>query len=388
MSLRFLTAGESHGKALIVVVDGLPAGLPIKEGDINAQLARRQKGYGRGDRMKIEQDKVEILSGIRAGKTIGSPVALKINNRDWANWEKIMDPTKVDAGQTKVVHHPRPGHTDLSGGIKYDHRDLRNILERSSARETAVRVAAGSLARRLLEEFEVIIASHVVNLGGVIATSQRPSAKKILSITEKSPLRCLDKKAEQKMIARIDLAKKNGDSLGGVFEVVVEGLPVGLGSHIQCDYKLDGRLAQSVMSIQAIKGVEIGMGFETANHFGSEVHDEIFYDRVKKRFYRKRNNAGGIEGGITNGEPIVIRAAMKPLATLYRPLQSVHIDTKAPFEATVERTDITAVPAAAVIGESCVAFTLAESFLEKFGGDSLKEIRRNYEGYIHQIKDY
>lgn len=388
MSLRFLTAGESHGKALIVIVDGLPAGLPIKEGDINFQLARRQKGYGRGGRMKIEQDKVEILSGIRAGKTIGSPVALKIDNRDWTNWEKIMDVSQEDEGQTKVVHHPRPGHTDLPGGIKYDHRDLRNILERSSARETAARVAAGSLARRLLEEFGVVIAGHVINLGGIAASARRPPAKEILSLTEESPLRCLDKKAELKMIARVDLAKKKGDSLGGVFEVVVEGIPVGLGSHIQWDRRLDGRLAQSVMSIQAIKGVEVGMGFETANRPGSEVHDEIFYDKQKKRFYRKRNNAGGIEGGITNGEPIVIRAAMKPLSTLYRPLKSVHIITKEPFEATVERTDITAVPAAAVIGESCVAFTLAESFLEKFGGDSLKEIRRNYEGYLDQVKKY
>ena len=388
MSLRFLTAGESHGKALIVIVDGLPAGLPVREVDINAQLARRQKGYGRGGRMKIEQDKVEILAGIRAGKTIGSPVALKIDNRDWANWEKIMDVSREDEGQAKVVHHPRPGHTDLPGGIKYDHRDLRNILERSSARETAARVAAGTLARRLLEEFGVVIAGHVINLGGVLVSARRPSAKEILRITEESPLRCLDKKAELKMISRIDLAKKNGDSLGGVFEVVVDGLPVGLGSHVQWDRRLDGRLAQSVMSIQAIKGVEVGMGFETANRSGSEVHDEIFYDKSKKRFYRKQNNAGGIEGGISNGEPLVIRAAMKPLSTLYRPLQSVNIVTKEPFEATVERTDITAVPAAAGIGERCVAFTLAESFLEKFGGDSLKEIRRNYDGYMKQVGDY
>jgi len=388
MSLRFLTAGESHGKALVVIVDGVPSGLPIKEDFINFQLARRQKGYGRGGRMKIEQDKVEILSGIRAGKTIGSPIAMKIDNRDWSNWQKIMDVSQEDEGQNKVVHQPRPGHTDLPGGIKYDHRDLRNILERSSARETAARVSAGAIARRLLEEFDIHIAGHLVNLGGIPVKADRPSAKKILALTEESPLRCLDASIEALMIAKIDEARKKGDSLGGVFEVIVDGLPVGLGTHIQWDRKLDGRLAQSMMSIQAIKGVEIGMGFESADRFGSEVHDEIFYDKAKKKFYRSHNNAGGIEGGITNGETLVIRAAMKPLSTLYTPLKSVNINTKEPFEAAVERTDITAVPAAAVIGENCVAFTLAEVFLEKFGGDSIREIRRNYEGYLEQVRDY
>jgi chorismate synthase len=388
MSLRFLTAGESHGKALVVIVDGLPSHLPITEDYINYQLARRQKGYGRGGRMKIEQDKAEILSGIRAGKTLGSPVALKIDNKDWDNWKKIMDVSQEDEGQGKVVHHPRPGHTDLSGGIKYEHHDLRNILERSSARETAARVAAGALARRFLDEFGITIIGHLVNLGGVTVSGDRPGLEELERISEESPLRCFDKKAEENMIAKIDEAKKNGDSLGGVFEIVVEGLPVGLGTHIQWDRKLDGRLAQSIMSIQAIKGVEVGMGFGTADRFGSEVHDEIFYDREKKHFYRKRNNAGGLEGGITNGEPLVIRAAMKPLSTLYRPLMSVDITTKEPFEATVERTDITAVPAAAVIGENCVAFTLAQAFLEKFGGDSLREIRRNYEGYLKQVETF
>jgi len=386
--LRFLTAGESHGKALMVIVDGVPAGLPVKEEQINDQLARRQKGYGRGGRMKIEQDKAEILSGIRGGKTIGSPIALKIDNRDWSNWEKIMDVAQDDLGQTKVVHHPRPGHADLDGGIKYDHHDLRNILERASARETAARVAAGSIARRLLEEFEIAVASHVVNLGGVAVAAKRPAIREIARITEESELRCIDKKAELKMIEKIDEAKKNGDSLGGVFEVLVEGLPVGLGSHIQWDRKLDGRIAQSVMSIQAIKGVEVGMGFGSADHFGSEVHDEIFFDKKERRFYRERNNAGGLEGGITNGETLVVRAAMKPLSTLYRPLRSVDIMTKEPYQATVERTDTTAVPAAAVIAENCVAFTLAQAFLEKFGGDSLTEIRRNYEGYLKQVKEF
>jgi chorismate synthase len=385
--LRFLTAGESHGKALVVIIDGVPAGLPIKEEQINWELARRQKGYGRGGRMKIEQDKAEILSGIRAGKTIGSPIALKIDNRDWANWEKIMDVAQDDLGQAKVVHHPRPGHADLSGGIKYNHHDLRNILERASARETAARVAAGAIARRFLEEFDVGVISHLVNLGGVKTSPIRPSLAEIAKISEASELRCIDKEAEKQMIAKIDEAKKNGDSLGGVIEVIVEGIPVGLGSHIQWDRKLDGRLAQALMSIQAIKGVEIGMGFKTADLFGSAVHDEIYFEK-KKGFFRKQNNSGGIEGGMTNGEPIVLRAAMKPLSTLYTPLQSVNILTKEPYEAAVERTDITAVPAAGVIAENSVAFTLADAFLEKFGGDSIVEIRRNYEGYLKQVKDY
>ncbi|HEX5036208.1 MAG TPA: chorismate synthase [bacterium] len=388
MSLRFLTAGESHGKALVVVIDGLPSHLPITEDYINYQLARRQKGYGRGGRMKIEQDKAEILSGIRAGKTLGSPVALKIDNRDWQNWQKIMDVSAEDEGQTKVVHHPRPGHTDLPGGIKYDHHDLRNILERSSARETAARVAAGALGRRLLDEFDITIVGHVVNLGGVTVSGERPPLDELERIAEESPLRCYDKKAEEKMIAKIDQARKNGDSLGGVFEIIVTGLPVGLGSHTQWDRKLDGLLAQSLMGIQAIKGVEIGMGFGVADRFGSEVHDEIYFDKDKKKFFRKTDNAGGLEGGTTNGEPLVIRAAMKPLSTLYRPLKSVDIVTKEPYEATVERTDITAVPAAGVIGENCAAFTLAQAFLEKFGGDSIREIRRNYDSYLKQVQDF
>ncbi len=386
--LRFLTAGESHGKALVVIIDGVPAGLPVQEEEINAQLARRQKGYGRGGRMKIEQDKAEILSGIRGGKTIGSPIALKIDNKDWGNWQKIMDVSQEEEGQTKVVHHPRPGHADLAGGIKYNHHDLRNILERASARETAARVAAGSVARRLLEEFEIRVTSHVVNLGGVTVSAYRPSLKEIARISEESELRCIDKTAEGQMIATIDIAKKNGDTLGGIIEMIVEGVPIGLGSHIQWDRKLDGRLAQSLMSIQAIKGVEIGMGFDLANHFGSAVHDEIFYDKAKKKFFRKQDNAGGLEGGIANGEALVIRAVMKPLSTLIRPLKSVDIMTKEPYNAAVERTDTTAVPAAAVIGENCVAFTLAQSFLEKFGGDSLSEIRRNYEGYLQQVEDF
>lgn len=392
--IRFLTAGESHGQALVTIVDGMPSGVPIKADDINHELSRRQKGYGRGGRMKIEQDKAQILTGVRAGKTIGSPIALKIDNKDWDNWKKIMDVAQEDASGIKVVHHPRPGHADLAGGMKYDQHDLRNILERASARETAARVAAGAIARGLLAEFEVTIVGHVVNLGGVQIDSHRPSLKEIGKISEASELRCIDKTVEPAMIARIDEAKKNGDSLGGVVEILVEGLPVGLGSHTQWDRKLDGMLAQALMSIQAIKGVEVGMGFDVGNHFGSEVHDEIFYDpgaknsRKKKGYYRKTNWAGGLEGGMTNGEVLILRAVMKPLSTLYRPLQSVNIMTKEVYEAAVERTDITAVPAAAVVAESTVAWTLAQAFLEKFGGDSLPEIRRNYDGYQKQLDSY
>ncbi|QQR79305.1 MAG: chorismate synthase [Deltaproteobacteria bacterium] len=386
--LRFLTAGESHGKALTLIVDGMPSGVPITADYINYQLSRRQKGYGRGGRMKIEKDQVEILSGVRAGKTLGSPIAMTITNRDWANWQTIMDHEKPDPSLTKVVNHPRPGHTDLCGGMKYDHHDMRNILERSSARETAARVAAASVGRRLLDEFEIEIASHVVNLGGVEISAKRLPIQDIERISEESELRCIDPEAEKKMIAKIDEAKKKGDSLGGIVEVIVEGLPIGLGSHVQWDRKLDGRLAQAVMSIQAIKGVEIGMGFQSANLFGSQVHDEIFFDQNHKRYYRSHNNAGGLEGGITNGEPLVVRAVMKPLSTLYTPLKSVNVLTHEPYEAAIERTDITAVPAAAMIAENCVAFTLAEAFLEKFGGDSLKEVHRNYETYLKQVKDY
>ncbi len=389
MPLRFLTAGESHGKALTVIIDGMPSHIPVSLDAINHQLARRQKGYGRGGRMKIEKDQVEILSGVRAGESLGSPIALKIENRDWANWQKIMDAQVADETNAKVVNHPRPGHTDLSGGLKYDHYDLRNILERSSARETTARVAACAVARGILQEFGITLVGHVIRLGGIGISPDRPATvSEIEAATEDTPLRCLDAKAEQQMIAKIDEAKKKGDSLGGVIEVLVDGLPAGLGSHVQWDRKLDGLLAQSILSIQAIKGVEIGNGFESAELFGSEVHDEIFYEKSKKSFYRKTNRAGGLEGGITNGERLVIRAAMKPLSTLYTPLKSVHVLTKDTYEAAIERTDITAVSAAAVIAENCAAFTLAQAFLEKFGGDSLKEIRRNYDGYRRQVENY
>lgn len=385
MPLRLLTAGESHGQALVVILDGLPAGLAVSEEAINRQLSRRQKGYGRGGRMKIEQDHAEILSGVRAGKSLGSPIALKINNKDWDNWKKIMDVAQDDLGQSKVVHHPRPGHADLAGGIKYDHHDLRNVLERASARETASRVAAGAIARFLLEEFSVVLVSHVAQLGGVAVTANSMDLLEIARRAEASELHCVDPESERQMILRIDEAKKNGDSLGGVIEVITAGIPVGLGSHVQWDRRLDGRLAQALMSIQAIKGVEVGLGFAAASRFGSEVHDEIFYDQKKKIFFRKTNNAGGLEGGMTNGERIVLRAVMKPLSTLYRPLQSVDIRTKETYQATVERSDTTAVPAAAVIAENVTAWTLAGAFLEKFGGDSVAEVRRNYEGYLKQV---
>ncbi|MDO8643452.1 MAG: chorismate synthase, partial [bacterium] len=354
---------------------------------INEQLSRRQKGYGRGGRMKIEQDQVEILSGVRAGKTLGSPIALKIDNKDWKNWQAIMDVAQDDLGQKKVVHHPRPGHADLTGGIKYDHQDLRNVLERASARETAARVAAGAVARIFLKQFEIRIVGHLVNLGGVSISPSTLSLTEMEKISEASPLRCVDPVAEERMIKKIDEAKKRGDSLGGIFEVIVAGLPVGLGSHVHWDRRLDGSLAQALMSIQAIKGVEVGMGFESALRFGSEVHDEIFYDK-KRKYFRTTNHAGGLEGGMTNGENLVLRAAMKPLATLMRPLRSVNIQTKKPYEAVIERSDVTAVPAAAVVGEHVVAWTLLESFLEKFGGDSLGETKRNFEGYRKQASEF
>ena len=381
---RFLTAGESHGPSLVTIVEGIPAGVPLKAEQINQQLSRRQKGYGRGGRMKIEQDRVEILSGVRAGKTLGSPITLKVENKDWKNWQAIMDVAQDEIGQKKVVHHPRPGHADLAGGIKYDHEDLRNVLERASARETAARVAAGAVARIFLEEFGIQIVGHLVNLGGISVPPSTLSLTDLAKISEGSPLRCVDPAAEKRMIKKIDEAKKSGDSLGGIFEIIVAGLPVGLGSHVQWDRKLDGRLAQALMSIQAIKGVEVGMGFEAALRFGSQVHDEIFYNR-KKKFYRETNHAGGLEGGMTNGENLVLRAAMKPIATLMHPLRSVNIKTKKPYEAVIERSDVTAAPAAAVVGENVVAWTLLESFLEKFGGDSLKETKRNVEGYQNQV---
>lgn len=389
MTFRFLTAGESHGKALVAIIDGLPAGLPIDAAWVDRDLHRRMQGYGRGARMKIEQDRVEWLAGIRAGETLGSPVALLIPNRDWANWEEIMSPDGTPGEERRRrVARPRPGHADLSGMLKYDRHDARDILERASARETTTRVACGAVAKRLLDELGISIGSHVVSLGGILAETPDPLPLPLNEASDRSPVRTLDPAAEAAMIARIDAAKKDGDTLGGEAEVVVHGLPVGLGSHVHWDRKLDARLAGMLMSVPAIKGVEIGIGFRAARLPGSEVHDPIVLPGAADRdqrtggFERSSNRAGGLEGGMTNGEPLVVRVAMKPIATLMSPLRTVHIDTGEPANAQSERSDVTAVPAMAVIAEAIVALVLAESVLEKFGGDSLGELRRNFDGYV------
>lgn len=379
--LRYLTAGESHGPALTAIVEGLPAGLPLDEAYINSQLARRQGGYGRGGRMQIEQDRARILSGVRGGFTLGSPVSLQVENRDWANWSEVMDPGPGARLDSRVVTRPRPGHADLPGALKYGHLDIRNVLERSSARETAARVAACTTARRLLDELDIKLVGYVVSIGQVSAPAPDLPPGELRDRAEASPVKTWDVLAGQKMTEEIDRAREAGDSLGGVFEIRAYGLPVGLGSHVHWDRKLDGRLAGALMSIQAIKGVEVGAGFAAAAAPGSKVHDEIHFDQAR-RFYRPTNNAGGIEGGISNGEPLVVRAAMKPIPTLYRPLRSADLRTGEAFEASVERSDVCAVPAACVVGESVVAWELAAACLEKFGGDSIAEIRANLEAYL------
>ncbi|MBI2526270.1 MAG: chorismate synthase [Candidatus Rokubacteria bacterium] len=387
-TFRFLTAGESHGEALTAVIEGVPAGLPLSEADINADLARRQRGYGRGGRMKIERDQAHISSGVRWGVTLGSPIALTIGNRDWENWKTTMAVGQPPPGTPpKAVTRPRPGHADLAGAMKYGHRDIRNVLERSSARETTARVAVAGVAKRFLAEFGISILSHVTEIGGVrIGALPEPWAE-IRSRAEASEVRCADPVAEHSMIEAIDEARAKGDTLGGVFEVVALGCPVGLGSYVHWDRKLDGRLAQALCSIHAIKGAELGMGFETARHPGSQVHDEILFDR-DAGFSRRTNTAGGLEGGVTNGQPVIARAVMKPISTLRRPLRSVDMETKEEVEAVVERSDVCAVPAAGVVGEAMMAITLAQAFLEKFGGDSLGEIRRSYQGYQDSLKTW
>jgi chorismate synthase len=400
-NLRYFTAGESHGKALVGFMEGIPSGLSISSADIDTDLKRRQGGYGRGGRMKIEADHAEIISGVRWGKTIGSPITLIIENRDFKNWEKGMSSLAAFEGSIPAVTKPRPGHADLSGAIKYQHHDIRNILERSSARETAMRVALGAIARKFLFEFNIKIGSYVIQIGKEKIQNSKiknqTSAGKLLEmfdLAEKSSVRCPDKTASEKMMALIDKAIKNGNSLGGIFEVFITGLPVGLGSYIQWDRKLDARLARSIMSIQAIKAVEIGDGFEMGRRFGSEVMDEIFYRKEQRGklagagFYRKTNHAGGIEGGMSNGMPVILRAAMKPIPTQRKPLNSIDIITKKPVEAAYERSDICAVPAAAVIAEAMAALTVADAFLEKFGGDSINETKRNYESYINYTSDF
>ena len=390
--LRFTTAGESHGPALVSILEGMVAGLPLVAADVDTQLARRQQGYGRGRRMKIESDHAEFLSGVRAGETLGSPIAMLIQNRDWKNWQEIMDPAprEGDPERKRAVTRPRPGHVDLSGMLKYDRADARDVLERASARETTARVAAGAICRRFLREFDISLGSHVVHLGGVDARRPDRLPADLNAAADASQLRTLDQDAEQEMVKRIDAAKAEGNTLGGVAGVICDGVPVGLGSHVSWDRKLDGRLAAALMSIPAVKAVEIGLGVECARRKGSDVHDEIDPDEsnVKAgRVRRRTNRAGGMEGGISNGEQIVLRASMKPISTLMQPLGTIEMKTRERAEAVAERSDVTAVPAMGVIAEAMTAFILAQALLEKFGGDSLGETRRNYQNYISSLSD-
>ncbi|HTR44194.1 MAG TPA: chorismate synthase [Thermodesulfovibrionales bacterium] len=411
--MKFMTAGESHGKGLCGIIEGIPANLSLSSQEIDKELKRRQSGFGRGGRMKIESDHAEILSGVRWGKTLGSPITILIENADHKNWLEGMSADAAAQGSIPPVTRPRPGHADLAGAIKYDQRDIRNVLERSSARETAVRVACGAIAKRFLSEFGIGVGSYVTQIGNEHAAlgSQPLSGRELLGLfdeAEASPVRCPDQNGAHRMVALIEKALKEGNSLGGVFEVFVTGAPAGLGSYIQWDRRLDGRLAQALMSVQAIKGVEVGAGFALAGRPGSEVMDEIFYDRetsnVKREripkttshvsrltshgFYRRTNNAGGIEGGMTNGMPVIVRAAMKPIPTLRTPLGSVDIITKEAFEAAYERSDVCAVPAASVVGEAMTALTVADAFIEKFGGDSMEEVMRNYKGHLEYVKRF
>ncbi|NPA51774.1 MAG: chorismate synthase [Aquificae bacterium] len=388
--IRFLNAGESHGPALTAIIEGIPANLKLSLDYINTELSRRQKGYGRGGRMKIEKDQAKILSGVRFGYTLGSPITLLIENRDWENWTDIMSVQGQPTEKREIVH-PRPGHADLVGGIKYGFKDLRNVLERASARETTTRVAVGAVCKQLLEDIGIKIGSYVVSIGEL-------SVRELLEFipleergkrAEDSEVRIPIPEEDEKFKKLIDLAKQEGESLGGVFEVFATGVPIGLGSYVQWDRRLDGRIAQAMMSIQAMKGVEIGEGFELAKKFGSQAHDEIFYDK-ERGFYHKTNRAGGLEGGVTNGEPIIVRVAMKPIPTLMRKksLHSVDIKTKKPFLAAKERSDVTAVPAAAVVGEAMLAFVLADAVIEKFGNDNWIEIKRRVEEYRDYTKSF
>ena len=390
--MRYITAGESHGPQLTTIIEGVPAGLPLVADDINEELARRQKGYGRGRRMQIETDQVQILSGVRHGETLGSPIALVVENRDFAHWTKIMGAEPLTEQEEKEmkrkVTKPRPGHADLNGAIKYGHRDMRNVLERSSARETTVRVAAGAVAKKVLAELGIKVAGHVIEIGGVQAKEiTYSSIEELKSITEASPVRCLDDEAGNQMMKAIDDAKANGDSIGGIVEVIVEGMPIGVGSYVHYDRKLDAKLAAAIMSINAFKGVEIGIGFEAAHRPGSEVHDEILWNE-EHGYTRRTNNAGGLEGGMTTGMPIVVRGVMKPIPTLYKPLQSVDIDTKEPFTASIERSDSCAVPAASVVAEAVVAWELATALIEQFGLDRMELIRANIEKHNEYARGF
>src|SRR5690349_6974376 len=393
MTLRFTTAGESHGQALVSILEGMPAGVPLLAADVDVELSRRQQGYGRGRRMQIEKDTVEFLSGVRAGETIGAPIAMLIRNRDWKNWQEIMDPAPiagVDPGARKrAVTRVRPGHADLTGILKYDRDDARDILERASARETTARVAAAAICKRLLKEFGVRIGSHLVHLGGIDARRPDRMPDDINAAADVSPLRTLDREAELLMIAKIDTIKREGNTLGGICEVICDGLPVGLGSHVSWDRKLDGRLAAAMVSIPAVKAVEIGAGFDASRKTGAEVHDEIEpapHRPLTGNVRRRTNRAGGLEAGITTGEPVVLRVGMKPISTLMRPLATVDVASGEPATAVAERSDVTAVPAMGVIAEGMAALVLADAFLEKFGGDSLAETRRNYDGYLSYLQ--
>lgn len=389
--LRFETAGESHGECLVATLTGLPAGIPISLEAIDRELWRRQQGYGRGGRMKIETDRAEIVAGVRHSHTIGSPVAVLIRNKDWQNWTQALPVEDLDgaADKRKPVTRPRPGHADLAGSIKYNFHDARYILERASARETAARVAVGALAKALLGAFEIRVLSHVIAVGSA-RLGRSASWEEIVFLSEKQEvlLGCVDAETEARMKEIVDQAYKTGDTVGGVFEVIAHGLPPGLGSHITWDSRLDGRLAQAIVSMQAVKGVEVGFAAEGAASFGSQVQDTIHYDREGRHFNRGANRAGGLEGGMTNGQDVVVRGLLKPISTLRRPLESVDLDTREPALAAYERSDVAVVPAAGVIGEAMVAFVLAQAFLEKFGGDSLAETRRNYEGYLEQVKNF
>jgi chorismate synthase len=392
--LRFSTAGESHGESLIALVSGVPAGVPIDNDRVNRELWRRQQGYGRGGRMRIEQDTAHFLSGVRHGKTIGSPIAIEIENRDWKNWTEALPVAAGDPGKHKAVASPRPGHADLAGALKYDFPDARYVLERASARESTARVAAGAVAKALLLELGTDVTSHVIRVGRA-ELSRDASWAEISALREKDEvmLNCIDEESEARMKAEVDLALRTGDSIGGVFEVVIHGAPAGIGTYANWDERLDGILAQAVMSLQAVKAVEIGRGVTAAESLGSEVHDAIGYADTRQngahtRFTREHNNAGGIEGGISNGEDIVVRGYLKPISTLRRPLQSVRFDTRETTKAAYERSDVCVVPAAGVAAEAMVALAFARLALEKFGGDSLRELKRNYDSYVAQIGAY
>ena len=390
--MRYLTAGESHGPQLTTILEGLPAGMPLLADDINIDLARRQKGYGRGRRMQIEKDTVEILSGVRHGQTLGSPICLVVENNDWKHWTSIMGPEPLtDISEDEVkrkITRPRPGHADLSGAIKYGHRDMRNVLERSSARETTVRVAAGAVAKKLLSLLGIEVVSHVVEIGGVKANVDPTlTLAELKDRAEKSPVRCADTNVESKMMEAIDQAKENGDSIGGIVEVVATGMPTGIGSYVHYDRKVDAKIAAAIVSINAFKGVEFGIGFEAASKPGSEVHDEIAWEK-EKGYYRKTNRLGGFEGGMTTGMPVVVRGVMKPIPTLYKPLQSVDIDSKEPFSASIERSDSCAVPAAAVVAEAVVAWELASALVEQFNSDRFTTLKEEIDRQRQVARDF